>query len=99
MGLTAAAGISQLVTFSWLISFDAILWHFSLFYICVYFAVHLLLNIAVEILAEFARTRHLEVTPMTAVQLFIAADALDVEGARYAFNIFELGSLLVKYLL
>ena len=55
--------------------------------------------IAVEILAEFARTRHLEVTPMTAVQLFIAADALDVEGARYAFNIFELGSLLVKYLL
>ena len=52
-----------------------------------------------EILAEFARTRHLEVTPMTAVQLFIAADALDVEGARYAFNIFELGSLLVKYLL
>ena len=39
-------------------------------------------SIAVEILAEFARTRHLEVTPMTAVQLFIAADALDVEGAR-----------------
>ena len=43
-------------------------------------------SIAVEILAEFARTRHLAVTPMTAVQLFIAADALDVEGARYAFT-------------
>ena len=39
-----------------------------------------------EILAEFARTRHLEVTPVTAVQLFIAADALDVESARFAFT-------------
>ena len=36
----------------------------------------------VEILAEFAKTRHLSVTPMTAVQLFVAADALDVESAR-----------------
>ena len=42
-------------------------------------------SISVEILAEFARTRHLTVTPVTAVQLFIAADALDVEGARCAF--------------
>ena len=39
-----------------------------------------------EILAEFARTRHLEVTPVTAVQLFIAADALDVESARFDFT-------------
>ena len=51
-------------------------------------------SIAVEILAEFARTRHLAVTPMTAVQLFIAADALDVEGARYAF----IRKLVISYL-
>jgi len=50
---------------------------------------------AVEILAEFARTRHLEVTPMTAVQLFIAADALDVEGARYEAETF-LGTNMLK---
>jgi len=50
---------------------------------------------AVEILAEFARSRHLEVTPLTAVQLFIAADALDVESARYEAETF-LGTNMLK---
>lgn len=50
---------------------------------------------AVEMLAEFARTRHLEVTPVTAVQLFIAADALDVESARYEAETF-LGTNMLK---
>jgi len=39
---------------------------------------------AVRILANFATTRQLALTDVTAVQLFIAADALDVESAREA---------------
>jgi len=50
---------------------------------------------AVEILAEFAKTRHLSVTPMTAVQLFVAADALDVESARLEAETF-LGTNMLK---
>merc|ERR1719187_2706534 len=50
---------------------------------------------AVEILAEFAKTRHLSVTPLTAVQLFVAADALDVESARLEAETF-LGTNMLK---
>jgi hypothetical protein len=50
---------------------------------------------AVKILANFATTRHLALSSLTAVQLFIAADALDVEIARESAEIF-LGSNMLK---
>jgi len=37
---------------------------------------------AMRILADYAVTRHLSLSSLTAVQIFIAADALDVTGAR-----------------
>jgi len=50
---------------------------------------------AVRILADFATTRHLALSSLTAVQLFIAADALDVEIARESAETF-LGSNMLK---
>lgn len=50
---------------------------------------------AVKILANFAKTRQLALSDLTAVQLFIAADALDVEIARESAEIF-LGSNMLK---
>jgi len=48
---------------------------------------------AVSTLANYARTRHLQLDRITAVQTFIAADALDVEVARDESEVF-LGSML-----
>jgi len=39
-------------------------------------------SVDVRILADYAVTRHLSLSSLTAVQIFIAADALDVTGAR-----------------
>lgn len=50
---------------------------------------------AVEILAEFARTRQLSIDHITAVQIFIAADALDVKDVRESAETF-LGTKMLK---
>lgn len=50
---------------------------------------------AVRILANFATTRQLAIDNITAVQLFIAADALDVQIARESAETF-LGSNMLK---
>lgn len=50
---------------------------------------------AVKLLANFAKTRQLALSSMTAVQIFIAADALDVEIARESAEIY-LGSNMLK---
>jgi len=50
---------------------------------------------AVRLLAEFASTRHLALSSLTAVQLFIAADALDVALAREEAETF-LGSSMLR---
>jgi hypothetical protein len=50
---------------------------------------------AVRILAEFATTRRLTISSLTAVQTFIAADALDVAAAREEAETF-LGSTMLR---
>jgi len=50
---------------------------------------------AVKVLAEFAQTRQLAIDHITAVQIFIAADALDVEDAREIAETF-LGTNMLK---
>jgi len=50
---------------------------------------------AVRMLADFATTRQLSLSHLTAVQLFIAADALDVKIARESAETF-LGSNMLK---
>lgn len=50
---------------------------------------------AVEVLAEFARSRQLTIDQESAVQIFIAADALDVEDARLSVENF-LGTNMLK---
>lgn len=50
---------------------------------------------AVKLLADYAHTRSLSLSHVTAIQLFIAADALDVEMVRESVEIF-LGSNMLK---
>jgi len=50
---------------------------------------------AVEVLAEFARSRQLSLDRNSAIQVFIAADALDVEDARVTVENF-LGTKMLR---